>query len=321
MALRLPDHWLWDHWIADDGERYHLFFLRASRALHDPQRRHMNASMGHAVSDDARSWDLLPDALVACEGPAFDDRAIWTGSTVVRPDGSLRVFYTGISRAEAGMVQRIGWADCTDGTTFERATSEPLVADGRWYQKWAPGYGYDEAWRDPFVFLHDDGRWHMLITARARGAGRAADVRRSGVIGHAVSDDLDHWEVLPPLTAPSVFGHLEVSQTRTVRGRHLLIFSCGQDMRAEPGPGGVWVAEGAGPLGPWDVDHARYVRPEHLYAGQLLRLRDGEWVFTGFTDVVDGAFVGSAPDPIPWREVRLVEAARGSGPGPAPSRA
>ena len=321
MALRLPDHWLWDHWIADDGERYHLFFLRASRALHDPQRRHMNASMGHAVSDDARSWELVPDALVACEGPAFDDRAVWTGSTVVRPDGSLRVFYTGISRAEAGMVQRIGWADCADGVTFERATSEPLVADGRWYQKWAPGCGYDEAWRDPFVFLHDDGRWHMLITARARGTGQAADVRRSGVIGHAVSDDLDHWEVLPPLTAPSMFGQLEVSQSRTVRDRHLLIFSCGQDMRAEPGPGGVWVAEGAGPLGPWDVDHARYVRPEHLYAGQLLRLRDGEWVFTGFTDVVDGAFVGSAPDPIPWREVRLVEAARGSGPGPAPSRA
>ena len=126
MALRLPDHWLWDHWIADDGERYHLFFLRASRALHDPQRRHMNASMGHAVSDDARSWELVPDALVAREGPAFDDRAVWTGSTVVRPDGSLRVFYTGISRAEAGMVQRIGWADCTDGTTFELTTG----ADG-----------------------------------------------------------------------------------------------------------------------------------------------------------------------------------------------
>jgi len=64
MALSLPDHWLWDHWIADDGERYHLFFLRASRALHNPQRRHWRASLGHAVSEDARTWELLPDALV-----------------------------------------------------------------------------------------------------------------------------------------------------------------------------------------------------------------------------------------------------------------
>lgn len=302
MSLELADHWLWDHWIADDGERYHLFFLRASRALHDPQRRHFNASMGHAVSTDARTWTLMPDALVHSDGPAFDDKAIWTGSTVVQPDGTLRVFYTGISHAEAGMVQRVGWADSTDGVTFERACAEPVTADGRWYQTWNPAYSHDEAWRDPFVFEHE-GRWHMLVTARAKDV----DVKHSGVIGHAVSDDLDHWEVLPPLTEPGApFGQLEVSQSREVDGRHLLVFCCGQDMQAEPGPGGVWVAEGEGPLGPWDVAGARYVRPEHLYAGQLLPLRDGSWIYTGFNDVVDGAFVGSAPDPIPWEEIELV---------------
>ena len=46
MSLHLADHWLWDHWICDVGDRYHLFFLRASRALHDPERRHFRASMG-----------------------------------------------------------------------------------------------------------------------------------------------------------------------------------------------------------------------------------------------------------------------------------
>ncbi|MDU0349208.1 glycosyl hydrolase family 32 [Actinomyces sp. MRS3W] len=301
MALTLADHWLWDHWIADDGERYHLFFLRASRALHDPDRRHWRAALGHAVSDDARTWRLLPDALVHSDGPAFDDQAIWTGSTIRKPDGGLRVFYTGISRTEGGMVQRIGWADSADGVTFERSCAQPLEADGRWYEKWNPSYPWDEPWRDPFVFQHE-GRWHMLITARARGVDR----KHAGVIGHAVSDDLDRWEVLPPLTAPSGFGQLEVSQSRRVDGRHLLVFSCGQDMQAEPCPGGVWIAEGEGPLGPWDVESARYVRPEHLYAGQLLPLRNGEWVLTGFNDVVDGAFVGSAPDPLPWDEVELI---------------
>ncbi|WP_257210771.1 hypothetical protein [Actinomyces ruminis] len=62
MALALADHWLWDHWLADDGEYYHLFFLRASRALHNPDRRHWRAALGHAISDDARNWRLLPDA-------------------------------------------------------------------------------------------------------------------------------------------------------------------------------------------------------------------------------------------------------------------
>ena len=301
MALALNDHWLWDHWICDDGDRYHLFFLRASRALHDPERRHFRASMGHAVSNDARTWQLLPDALVHSDGPAFDDKAIWTGSTIVKPDGAMRVFYTGISRAEDGLVQRIGWADSTDGVTFERTCDVPLEADSRWYERRETDVSGAEHWRDPFVFRHD-GRWHMLITARAKGAEHYG----AGVIGHAVSDDLDHWQIGPPLTSPSVFGQLEVSQSRCVDDRHLLVFSCGDDMKAEPGPGGVWVAEGEGALGPWDIDGARYVRPEHLYAGQLLQLRDGAWVFTGFEDIVNGEFVGAVPDLLPWADVELL---------------
>jgi len=46
--LRLADHWVWDSWLAVAGAEYHLFFLRASRALHDPERRHLltNAVVG-----------------------------------------------------------------------------------------------------------------------------------------------------------------------------------------------------------------------------------------------------------------------------------
>ena len=31
--LRLEDHWVWDSWVADDGERFHLFFLKAPYAF------------------------------------------------------------------------------------------------------------------------------------------------------------------------------------------------------------------------------------------------------------------------------------------------
>jgi beta-fructofuranosidase len=39
--LRLPSAWMWDFWLADDGDRYHLFFLFASRAPnnHPPPAR------------------------------------------------------------------------------------------------------------------------------------------------------------------------------------------------------------------------------------------------------------------------------------------
>ena len=31
--LRLDDLWVWDSWVADDGDLYHLFFLQAPRSL------------------------------------------------------------------------------------------------------------------------------------------------------------------------------------------------------------------------------------------------------------------------------------------------
>lgn len=305
MSLQLPDHWLWDHWFLHDGEKYHLFFLRASRALHDPDRRHFRASMGHAISSDLESWTVLPDAVVHSDGPAFDDKAIWTGSAIMKPGGGIRLFYTGISHAEGGMVQRIGWADSDDGITFHRSATEPVVADSRWYQTWSPGSSSDEAWRDPFVFEHE-GRWHMLITAR----GKDAELKRSGVVGHAASDDLEHWEVLPPLSEPNVpFGQLEVMQSREIDGKHLLLFSCGADMHSEPSEGGVWVAEGESPIGPWDIEHVRYVHPTELYAGQLFQDLEGVWRLGGFTDIVEGSFIGGAVTPLLWEDVELQQPA------------
>src|SRR5687767_1474379 len=152
--LRLPDHWVWDSWYAqDDLGAWHAFFLRASRALLDPERRHHRAAIGHAVSDDVRSWRLLPDALVAADTPAWDDLALWTGSTVRGPDGSWYLFYTGVSRAEHGVVQRIGLATSDDLTTWHRFGSDPVVeADTTWYELLSPTAWYEQAWRDPWVF-------------------------------------------------------------------------------------------------------------------------------------------------------------------------
>src|SRR5215204_831000 len=52
MTLRLPDKWVWDFWLVRDGRDYHAFYLQASRSLGDPELRHLNASVGHAVPKD-----------------------------------------------------------------------------------------------------------------------------------------------------------------------------------------------------------------------------------------------------------------------------
>src|SRR6266536_286792 len=156
---------MWDFWLADTGEEYHLFFLRASRALHDPHRRHRRASIGHARSTDLRDWTLLPDALVPADSPAFDDLATWTGSVVQAPDGTWHMFYTGISRREDGLDQRIGVATSDDLVTWHKRPESPiLTADPRWYERLGTRNWFDEAWRDPWVFPDPGGDgWHMLI--------------------------------------------------------------------------------------------------------------------------------------------------------------
>lgn len=211
-------------WIAKNGESFHLFFLKASRALIDPDRRHGRASIGHAVSTGLRNWKEVADALVAAETPAFDDLATWTGSVVRGDDGRWRMFYTGVDRATDGITERIGVATSDDLLVWTRHHEMPVLqADARWYEKWVEQAWPAEAWRDPWVMRDPAGTgWHMLIKARCR-LGRLDE---RGVIGHATSPDLEHWTIQPPLSEPdSGFGQLEVIQVETIDNRPVLIFS------------------------------------------------------------------------------------------------
>lgn len=298
--LRLPDHWVWDSWyVRDDDDLWHAFFLRASRALLDPHRRHHRATIGHAVSTDLRSWRLVADALVPADGPAWDDLATWTGSTVKGPDGRWYMFYTGVSHAEQGLVQRIGLAVSEDLIAWQRHGTQPLTeADPTWYELLDPNAWYEQAWRDPWVYPDPGGDgWHMLVTARAKDG--APD--RRGVVGHATSDDLVNWRVRPPLSVPADFGHLEVPQVVVIDDQPLLLF-CTNAVAAANGSGDdrVWAATGPGATGPWDVANARPFPHPNLYAPRLLRDLDGGWSMIGFIDNdASGAFVGELTDPIP----------------------
>jgi len=197
----LPDSWVWDFWLADDGERHHLFFLYASRALKDPEARHYRASIGHAVSTDLTDWTRVEDALVRSDAPAFDDLATWTGSIVRGDDGLWRMFYTGSTLAPDGLknIQSIGVATSEDLYGWTKSAANPiLTADPRWYETLSPDW-HDEAFRDPWVFRDPTGEgWHMLITARAK----TGDPFSRGVVGHATSTDLDRW-VLQPARRPA----------------------------------------------------------------------------------------------------------------------
>jgi beta-fructofuranosidase len=304
MSLRLPDHWIWDFWFAQDGDRVHVFFLHAPRDVGHQDLRHSHARIGHAVSGDLRSWKVLPTALGPGPPGAFDDLATWTGS-MLRAGGRWYMFYTGITTREAGAVQRIGLATSDDLLRWERQRVL-LEADPRWYQKLGPDAPV-EAWRDPWVCWDgDDRRFHMLVTARAsRGP---ADGR--GVIGHAWSADLRSWQVGPPLSEPGEFSQLEVPQLVHLGGAWRILFSAlpgdhSAGRLARPGvvaEGGTHYLTSSEKFGRYALDRDAFlVGDSHgrYYAGRAIR-HDGRWYFVAWRhDGGDGRFLGELADPMP----------------------
>jgi beta-fructofuranosidase len=303
--LRLEDAWIWDSWIADDGERYHLFFLKAPRALEDPGLRHTAATIGHATSADLVDWEVGPDALLP-DARRWDDLALWTGSVARSDDGVWRLYYTGLSTTPGHGVkdQRIGLAESDDLRGWRRVGEAPLVApDPRWYRTLDRDPALSETWRDPFVFRDPAGDgWHMLITARDKDAPRFSD----GVLAHARSADMVRWELGPPLCAPAGFGQIEVPQVRLMDGRHVLVFTCHPEEQSAAqihvhGPHSTWYVVGDSPLGPWDIASARpFTAEPKLFAAPLVRQRDGTWAFVGFRNQEpEGILSFEILDPIP----------------------
>ncbi len=303
MALVLPDKWIWDSWFVRDGDTVHAFYLHASRALGDPERRHLHPIVGHATSTDLVQWTVVRDALIISEPPAFDDGTTWTGSVIRDDDGTWWMFYTGTSLADERKVQRIGAATSVDLLNWTKVSTESLVdADPASYELLDRTIWHDQAWRDPWVFrFPGEQRWHMLVTARSNHGEPAS----RGVIGHAVSDDLREWTVLPPLSAPGQgFGQLEVLQFEIVDGVSIILFCCGiQELDVERvaagDVGGIYSVVVDDRLEQVDFARAQLFERTDLYAGRLVQDAAGGWNLIAFINLVDGAFVGTLGDPVP----------------------
>ncbi len=316
MALRLPDKWIWDFWLVREDDRHHVFYLQAPRALGRPALRHHNASVGHAVSFDLSDWSVLPDALRPGAPGSWDDLAVWTGS-VIEHGGRWHMLYTGVSRADGGLVQRIGLAVSDDLVEWVKHPANPVLeADPRWYDLLDLSRWRDQSWRDPWLFRCDeDGFVHTLITARAR----AGSPDGAGVVGHARSRDLVRWEVLPPLTAAGEFAQVEVPQLVRLDGRYEILVSCLAEDHSSgrlarlgvPGLTGTFAFSADHPLGPYSPAEGPLAAPDGplgpLYAGKLVEAEADSWRFLAFRGDGDRAFLGELTDPLP---VRLDETGR-----------
>lgn len=304
MAFNRPDYWVWDFWFADDGERFHLFYLHAPKSLGHPDLRHRNARIGHATSTDLLNWADHGQVFDAGAPGTFDGSATWTGS-IVRDDAGLwRMFYTGslfLSPDTFANMETIGHATSSDLFTWTKQPGPVCVADPEIYEVLGGSSWPEEAWRDPWVFRNPGDRlWHMLITARGQD-GTEPD---RGLMGYATSPDLESWTVQKPLSATGTgFAHLEVFQVIEIEGRNHIVFCCDTaklcGTRAGQS-GGVWTMPVGDMPGHVDFSQARLLVGEQLYAGRIVKDRQRQAFLMAFNNVTtDGQFMGGISDPLP----------------------
>jgi beta-fructofuranosidase len=311
MVLCLPDKWVWDFWLARQGPDYHIYYLQAPRSLGNPELRHWNVSIGHAVSQDLRNWEILPDALKpSAASGQWDNYTTWTGS-VIQHDGLWYLFYTGTNREERGCVQRVGLATSRDLIHWQKHPQNPLITPSTsWYEEFDASSWHEQAWRDPWVFRHpQSGVFHAFITARSRQG--PTDGR--GVIASARSDDLVDWEVGPPVTESGDYGHMEVPQWLEIGGRYYLlfcvtgeVFSGQRRKRArQPALTGTYHRIAAQPLGPFHSDTEKALFADAIrstYAGKMVPGPEEDWLFLyAHLYTPEGEFLGEIGDPLQVR--------------------
>lgn len=312
MVIALENDWIWDSWYAHDGDRWHGYFLKAPKSLGNPDLRHFNVSQGHAVSDDLINWDHKGTCLTPSEGPGFDDYTTWTGSVVQDGDGLWHLFYTGTSRAEDGLYQRVGHATSHDMHSWERV-DDGLCLDltgphaTAYEQDHAKGVWHDRAMRDPWVMRDPEGDgWLMYFTARAPGI---AEPNAGGAVGFATSPDLYNWTLQPPVFTGG-YGQLEVPQVFEHQGHWFCLFCTAAEhfskQQAAATPSGPVTGNhyliGDGPRGPWRIAPGGFLDgalPCYRYAARIVDTPEGLMIL-GFSDVApDGTFGGYVLNPAP----------------------
>lgn len=160
-------------------------------------------------------------------------------------------------------------------------------------------WGYDQSWRDPWVFQdRETGQFHGLITARHK----EGPIQFRGAIGHGISDNLIDWQVRPPVTKPSYFGSMECPQlVELEENRYYLFFSSDACYFHGNKLIGTFYMIADNPLGPFSEPKILFADSVGLYySGKVVKGPHKRWYFMVWRYLgLDESFCGDLVEPIP----------------------
>ena len=277
----LEGHRIGDAWYFVENQIVHAFFLV------NELNQQSGFQIGHAVSDNLVEWEYLGIALSPGRAGTWDDKNLATGS-IIKRNGRYWMAFTG-HRHESFFVQRVGMAISDNLMTWEKLPENPTSeADPDYYEITSTGQRTLTHWRDPFLF--DTGECVLQFVCARRTNG---DETMRGTIGIAQSQDMRHWNALPPPEHDCMTEEMEVPQLYQIDGRYYLVF-CTHDYLLAPSfkarfpnhhfRSTDYSMVGESPTGPFRLFGTGEIIPTRLanwfYASQLVRW-EGNWYLLG----------------------------------------
>jgi beta-fructofuranosidase len=250
--------------VIEANGRIHLFHLCLNN----------RDQVGHIVSDDGLSWQVLPPAIRTGRPGSCDDDCIRTVS-VTAHQGRYYMVYTAISTLEGGLTERNALAVSDDLLDWRKHDKNPIIeSDRRWYE----ADGDRISWRDPKPFF-ENGTFYATVCGRRK----EGPILRRGAAALATSEDLVNWEVRPPVESPRWFYEIECPQIYKIGLSYYLIGSTHEEVGQR-----YWVSDSV--EGPYRTIGGGLLRPPAShYAGRLARVANRDAFFCWNTHVADGS--------------------------------
>ena len=250
--------------VIKHNNEYHLFHLVLPN--HD--------YIAHAVSKDGFVWRRVQNALFIGNPGSWDDDMLWTMHVTPDPDhpDQWRMFYTGLSRRENGLIQRIGVARSTDLYNWEKDCSKnyPLAVSSDFYEKKLNEGRNWVSFRDPY-FYREDGCRFLIANARVA----TGPVIRRGCVALLKETEPDKFEFCPPLFFPHMYDDIEVPGLYKINDLYYLIGSLREDIKVH-----YWYSDDI--FGNYRAFYDNLLLPQGNYAARILKESEEEYLVWNF---------------------------------------